>query len=335
MSALLALALALLMATSSLAATPRIHFGVQIAPEDATYEELVTTWRLIEELGYDSAWLNDHFVPILGDRSKSHFESWTLLPVLAAQTKRIRVGILVSGNTYRHPAVLAKIATTVDHISGGRLNFGIGAGWEEFEHRAYGIPFYTAKERADRLAEALELITRLWSEEQASFQGKFYQLADAPFAPKPLQKPRPPIVIGGQGKKWLMPIVARYADHWNVPVGITPDGMRERLQFLTEECKRLGRDPCVREVSVFLPLINITSIPLAGPATRLGARVLAGKRAAVSVLAGSAEEIREKIRSYVDAGATTVIITTRPSRNHDLMRRFASEIVPAFRPPAQ
>ncbi len=330
---LLALA-SLWLAGASLAAdAPQkpIRFGVQMAPEDVTYEQVLETARLVDQLGYDSFWLNDHFIPILGDKDRPHLESWIVLAALAPQVERIRLGILVTGNTYRHPAVLAKMATTVDQISRGRLDFGIGAGWEEFEHRAYGIPFYTAKERSKRLAEALEVITRLWRDDHPSYDGAYYDLSKAPFAPKPAQRPHPPIVVGGQGKQWIMPIVARYADEWNVPVGIPPEGMRERLAFLREECQRIGRSPCVSGVSVFLPLANISDVPLAGAATRLGARVLYDERAATSVLAGSAEEITQKIRTFTDAGATHVIITTRPAINHDLMRRFATEIVPAFR----
>lgn len=308
-----------------------IEFGVQIAPEKVSYDEVVVTWRLIEELGYDNVWLNDHFMPIMGDRSAPHFETWTLLAALATQTERIRIGVLVSGNTYRHPAVLAKMATTIDHVSRGRLNLGIGAGWEEVEHRAYGIPFYTAEERAARLAEALEVITRLWNADRPTWKGKYYELVDAPFSPKPLQQPHPPIVIGGQGKRFIMPIVAQYADEWNVPPGVTPDGVRERLTIVRRKCRRLQRSPCVPNVSVFLPLVNVTNVPLAGPLTRFGARFVVGEQVASSLLAGSPREIRRRIQEYVDAGATRVIITTRSALNRRLMRRFAHEVMPAFR----
>lgn len=306
------------------------EFGVQVAPEGTTYEKLVETFQLIEELGYDNAWLNDHFIPARGDKQSPHFESWILLTALAEQTKRIRLGILVSGNTYRHPAVLAKMATTLDYISGGRLNFGIGAGWEEYEHRAYGIPFYSARERAERLDEALQVIRLLWHEEQPSFAGKYYQLHAAEFQPKPLQKPHPPIVVGGKGKKWILPLVARYADEWNAPVTLSPAQLKEGLEIIRAECARIERDPCVREVSIFLPVVTISEVPLAETVTRLGARVLAGNLAR-NVLTGSPESIKQQIRTYLDAGATRVIITTRPGINHDVLRRFAQEIVPAFR----
>jgi len=333
MIVLLVLVIVILRSLTAAAAEGPIRFGVQLAPENTTIEELVSTATVIEKAGYDSMWLNDHFIPARGNKDAPHFESWTLLAFLAARTERIRLGILVSGNTYRHPAVLAKMATTVDYVSHGRLNFGLGAGWEEYEHRAYGIPYYSDRERAERLGEALAVITKLWGELHPSFSGKYYQLVDANFEPKPLQKPRPPIVVGGKGKKWIMPLVARYADHWNVPPGVTPKGIRNRLQIIREECTRLGRSPCVTEVSVFLPLQNITNIPLAGAATRLGARLLVDKNISRSVLAGSPDEIAAMIREYVDAGATSVIITTRPSINHDLMRRFAAEVIPKFAKP--
>jgi F420-dependent oxidoreductase-like protein len=310
-----------------------IEFGVQIAPEKSSYDDLVATWQMIEGLGYDNVWLNDHFMPIMGDRGAPHLEAWTLLAALATQTERIRIGVLVSGNTYRHPAVLAKMATTIDHVSRGRLNLGIGAGWEEIEHRAYGIPFYSAEERAARLAEALEVITRLWSGDRSTWKGEYYELLDAPFSPKPLQRPHPPIVIGGQGKRLIMPIVARYADEWNVPPGVSPEGVRERLSIVRRKCRRLKRSPCIANVSVFLPLVNMTNVPLAGPLTRLGARFVVGKRVASSLLAGSPREIRRRIQEYVDAGATRIIITTRPAQSRRLMRRFAREVMPAFHGP--
>jgi F420-dependent oxidoreductase-like protein len=308
-----------------------VEFGVQVAPESTTYEELVQTFQLIEELGYDSAWLNDHFIPARGDKNAPHLESWTMLAALATQTKRVRLGILVTGNTYRHPAVLAKMATTVDYISQGRLEFGIGAGWEEYEHKAYGIPFHTAHQRAKRLDEALKVITLLWSEDKPSFAGKYYQLDAAEFQPKPLQKPHPPIVVGGQGKQWILPIVGRYADEWNAGSAVSPEAMKEGLEIIRAECSRAGRNPCVREVSIFLPLLAISDIPLAETATRLAARAIAGGAIAENALTGSAESIKQQIQAYVDAGATRVIITTRPGIKPDLMRRFAKEIMPAFR----
>jgi F420-dependent oxidoreductase-like protein len=333
MKALVTIAVALVLSSvaAARAAERQILFGIQTPQEDTTWNDLVETWQEAESLGYDNAWVYDHFIPIIGKKDGPALEGWALLAGLARETKKIRIGALVTGNTYRHPALLAKIATTVDHLSDGRLNFGIGAAWEEYEHRAYGIPFYTAEERAARLDEALKVITLLWSADHPTFEGNYYKLFQAPFEPKPVQKPHPPIVLGGKGKKWIMPIVARYADEWNVPIGVTPLGLKQRMNILREECQRIGRSRCVQEVSVFLPLVNMSSIPLAGPATRLGARLVVEKRIARSLLAGSPEDIRKRIQEFVDAGATRVIVSLRPPFDRDLMKRFATEVIPAFR----
>lgn len=318
-------------AQEAAAPKPRVRFGIQTGQEQVTWPQLMATWQEAEKLGFDSAWVFDHLMPITGDKNEPCLEAWTLLGALAAHTQTIRIGALVTGNTYRNPALLAKMATTVDHISNGRLNLGIGAGWFEPEHRAYGFPFYSAQERADRLGEALEVISKLWSAEHPSFSGKYYTLTDAPFAPKPIQKPHPPIVIGGQGKKWIMPLVARWADGWNVPIGISPAGVKERREIIRNECERIGRTACDIEVSVFLPLISITNIPLAGPLTRLGARAVVASKVAKNLLAGSPDEIAGQIQQFVDAGATHVIVYLRPPFDRELMRRFATEVMPAFR----
>lgn len=312
-------------------AAKKILFGIQTGQQDVSYDEVLSIWKEAEKLGFDSAWNFDHLMPIRGSQDGPCLEGWTMLGALAAETSRIRIGTLVTGNTYRNPALLAKMATTVDHISGGRLYLGIGAAWFEPEHVAYGFDFYTAKERAERLDEALQVITKLWTADHPSFDGRFYELRDAPFNPPPVQKPHPPIVIGGQGKQWIMPLVGRYAQGWNVPIGITPDGIRERLAIVRQECERVGRTPCDIEVSAFLVLYSISDIPLAGPATRLMARLLTDERVAQSILAGSADAIADKIRTYVDAGATHIIMNIQPPYDPELLRRFATEVMPQFR----
>ena len=169
-------------------------FGVQIGQANIEWSELLSIWQELDKSNFDSAWVMDHFVPgrTKEDADGPCLEGWTLLAALAQATERIRIGCLVTGVTYRHPVVLAKMATTVDIISNGRLEFGIGAAWHEYEHRAYGIPFYTVKERQDRLEEAIQLIKALWTGAPATFQGKHYQLENAPFLPPNVQKPHPP-----------------------------------------------------------------------------------------------------------------------------------------------
>ncbi len=315
----------------AVAAKKKILFGIQTGQQDTTYQDLVAIWKEAEALGFDSAWDFDHFIPIRGNQDGPCLEGWTLLSALATQTTKLRIGTLVTGNTYRNPALLAKMVTTVDQISNGRVYLGIGAAWFEPDHTAYGFPFYTAKERADRLGETLEVITKLWTADHPSFAGKYYTLDHAPFNPKPVQQPHPPIVIGGKGKKWIMPLVAKYADGWNVPIGVTPVGIKKRMQIVHDECQRIGRAPCDPEVSAFLILYKITDIPFAGAALGLGARVAAGKGAQTAMLAGSPQDITDKIRTYVDAGVTHIIVHIEPPYDPELLRRFAKEVMPNFR----
>jgi F420-dependent oxidoreductase-like protein len=330
-AAALVLLIALSVPAPAAESPARVRFGIQTPNQDATWDDVLATWKEAEALGFDSGWVFDHFMPIFGGQDGACLEGWTMLAALAAETSRLRVGVLVTGNTYRNPALLAKMATTVDHVSHGRLVLGIGAGWFERDHAAYGFPFGTPRERAQKLAEALEVITRLWRDDHPSYAGKYYRLEKAPFAPPNVQRPHPPIVIGGQGKQWIVPLVARYGDGWNAVTGVTPDGIRERRAIIADECKRIGRSPCPAEVSVLLQLVAITDIPLAGPAVRLGARALGLGRAAPGIIADSPGTIRDRIREYVDAGATEIIVGLRPPFDRALLRRFAQEIMPAFK----
>src|SRR5437867_5576758 len=154
----------------------KLRFGVQTAPQNTTWADLRDVWKLIDEAGYDTAWLFDHFYPILADPAGPCFEGWTALTGLAAETKNVEAGVLVTGNTYRHPAVLAKMGAALDHIIAGRLIMGIGAGWFELEHNAYGIPFYTPGERIRRLDEAVAIIKSMWTAEKTTMQGRYYQV---------------------------------------------------------------------------------------------------------------------------------------------------------------
>ena len=185
----------------------------------ASWPELLARTRETEALGFDGLFLVDHFYGLFDVMDPTH-EAYTMLAALAPFTQSLRLGVLVCGNTYRNPAFLLKQAVTVDHISGGRVDFGVGAGWTEREHEAYGWPFPSARERVDRFAEALEIWDRLQHEERTTYEGQHYQIVDAPFEPKPLQRPRMPLLIGGSGPRMLR-LAARHADIWNA-VG-TPD----------------------------------------------------------------------------------------------------------------
>jgi F420-dependent oxidoreductase-like protein len=226
----------------------------------ASWPELLARTRETEALGFDGLFLVDHFYGLFDVMDPTH-EAYTMLAALAPFTQSLRLGVLVCGNTYRNPAFLLKQAVTVDHISGGRVDFGVGAGWTEREHEAYGWPFPSARERVDRFAEALEIWERLQQEERTTYEGQHYQIVDAPFEPKPVQRPRMPLLIGGSGPRMLR-LAARHADIWNA-VG-TPDEGATLNQRLDAACAAEGRDPMslVRTVS---PRINLlTSVEAFG-----------------------------------------------------------------------
>lgn len=194
----------------------------------------------VEATQWDGLWLADHFMPNAEDTSAPWPEAWTTLAAIAAVIPRLRLGTLVTGNTYRHPAVLAKMAATVDHISGGRVVLGLGSGWQENEHEKYGIPFHTVGNRLARLEEACQVIKSLFNETSANFSGKFYQLQEAPLEPKPVQSPLP-LLIGGGGEKVTLRITAQYADEWNVWGNV--EELKHKMSILDQHCEKLGRDP--------------------------------------------------------------------------------------------
>jgi F420-dependent oxidoreductase-like protein len=228
-----------------------LRFGIKVS-QGATIDTLVQVWRIADEAGFDHCWNMDHFASLGVQDTEDIFEAWTTLAGMAALTTRVRIGCSVTGNTYRHPGVLAKMAVTVDHLSRGRLEFGIGAGWAENEHVMLGLPFGTAGDRADRLEETLKIITSLWSEPTTTFNGKHYQLEDAIAEPKPVQRPHPPIWIGGMGPKRTLPMAAEYADVWNAPGG-EPAAVAEASAVLDRHCADIGRDPAQIRRSVQIP----------------------------------------------------------------------------------
>lgn len=311
--------------------TRKIRFGVQTAPQNTTWQELRATWKLIDSLGYDTAWTFDHFFPILSDPSGPCFEGWISLAALATETSRVQAGVLVTGNTYRHPAVLAKMAATLDHVSGGRLIMGIGAAWFEMEHNAYGIPFQTTAERIHRLDEAAEIIKRLWSETQVTFEGRYYQLKDAYCEPKPLQRPRPPIMIGGSGEKLTLKVVARHADQWNT-FG-SPELFRHKIEVLKEHCLAVGRNFDDIEVSWAGAALVTDSREEKDEMLRRWAAAfgITPEQYGLGALIGPASEVRDRIAKFIDVGVTHFIPIANTPFNHESIRRFAEEVIPALR----
>ena len=219
-----------------------LRFGLKLS-QHATVEEYREFWQIADDAGFDHTWVMDHFATIGGDETGIIHEGWELLAAMAVTTSRTRIGCMVTGNTYRHPGVLAKIATTVDHLSGGRLEFGLGAAWAEVEHTMLGLRFGTVGERMDRFEEALQIVRSLWTEQRTTFEGRHYQLRDAIAEPKPVQKPYPPIWIGGSGRKRTLRLTAEYADAWNVAGAPDETTARELHEVLDKHCEDVGRDP--------------------------------------------------------------------------------------------
>jgi F420-dependent oxidoreductase-like protein len=280
----------------------------------------------IEQSGWDGLWVADHFMPNQEDNSGPTGEAWTNLSALAASVPRIRLGTMVTGNTYRHPAVLAKMAAQVDEISGGRLVLGIGSAWQQNEHEAYGIPFYTVGSRLRRLEEAVQVIHSLFENDRTDFDGKFYQITNAPLSPKPTQRPRPPILIGGGGEKVTLRLAAQYADEWNV--WGDPEFLRHKIGILEQHCADLGRDPSEIRKSANA-MVHITDDPADAERVR---------ESNPRVLAGSVAELKVLMQEYIDVGVDELVVpifTLRPGAGIEravaTADRFINEVASDFR----
>jgi F420-dependent oxidoreductase-like protein len=218
-----------------------MRFGLDVAQQRMPWDEVVSRVQFAEELGFDGAWGFDHFQPMYGDGPGETFEGMATLAALSGITSRIRLGLLVTGVTYRHPSVLAAEALTIDHASHGRLELSLGAAWFDKEHTELGIPFPPTRERFDLLEDALEIVIRLFSGEVVSYDGRVVSLRDARLGPKPVQQPHPPIWIGGNGPRRTLPLVARYADVWHA--WGTPNTLREANERVDQLAVEAGRDP--------------------------------------------------------------------------------------------
>jgi len=215
-----------------------LKLSQQIHPIDAQRE----AWRIADEAGFDHIWPFDHLIALGSDPAQPIFDGWTVLGAIAEVTKRTRIGLNVTGNLYRHPGLLAKIAVTVDHLSAGRPEMGLGAAWNEPEFKMYGLPFPSAADRIRMLDEACRMLKLLWTEPRATFSGRFYQLSEAIAEPKPVQKPHPPIWIGGSGPKRTLRVVAKHAAVWNSNARSIEE-TRALVAVLAEHCAKVGRDP--------------------------------------------------------------------------------------------
>ena len=307
-------------------ATNAMRFSVWPNPRQS-WEQVLEIARHAEATGWDGVWFADHFMPpewddVAGDT----LECWAVLAALAAAVPRVRLGSLVCGNTYRHPAVLANQAAAVDRISGGRLVLGLGAAWQENEHRAYGIDFPGTRERLERLDEACQVVKALLTEERTSFDGRHYRLENAPLEPKPVQRPLP-LLVGGGGERVLLRIAAQWADEWNV--WGDPATLRHKVDVLARHCERIGRDPGeIHHSAQALLFLSTDESYLAKVRER---------EIAMATIIGTPAEVQEIVAAYAAAGVHELIVPDftlgGPDRWRDTLDLFMNEVASPFRQP--
>jgi F420-dependent oxidoreductase-like protein len=308
-----------------------LRFGIHSGQQFTDFPAYVELWRRAEELGFDWASVFDHFLPIQADPEGPCFEGLTLLAAMAAHTSRMRVGMIVLGVTYRHPALVANMASTIDHVSDGRLEFGLGAAWYELEHEQYGIPFPPIGERMDMLDEACRVVRSLWTEERTTFDGRHYRLRDAHCEPKPLQE-HLPLWIGGSGERRTLRIAAEHADGWNTLL-LPVDEYRHKVDVLASHCAAVGRDPAQIRKQVVMPVLLAedeleAEDRLRERADRLGVDV---EQLRQRLLVLSPEQCVERLIPYAELGVRDFLLMSRPPGDPPTMELLANEVAPALR----
>ena len=309
------------------------------------FEAMVRVGKETERLGFDSIWLYDHFHTVPTGELLTNFECWIATAALARETSRVRIGQMVTCNSYRNPALLAKMASTVDVLSHGRLDFGIGAGWYDEEYEAYGYPFPHGPERLRMLGEALQIFHAMWKEPYATFEGKYYQIREAINEPKGVQQPHIPIWIGGAGEKVTLKLVAKYGDACNIG-GINPDVYRHKFDVLRKHCDDVGRDysTIIKSAEVFTHLVLPGQTPEQATAkARRDSSKLVGHdmgleefrqgniRGYPQGFIGTPEEAIEAFSRIVEAGVEYIILYLSNVVHLDTLHAFAEEILPAIR----
>jgi F420-dependent oxidoreductase-like protein len=300
--------------------------------EDVTWPEWLALAETCERLGFEGLFRSDHYRSVDDRPDRGAMDAWGTICALAAVTSRIRLGTLVSPTTFRHPSVLAKLVVTADHISGGRVELGIGAGWLQREHEAYGFPFPSMRERMDGLEEQLEIITRSWGEGAFTFEGEHFTLRDHDAQPKPVQQPHPPILMGGAGGPRALRLAARYADEYNFVVG--PENARDCRSRMEAACEAAGRDPETMTVSIMASLLlGADEADLQARAARLAERL--GREVDLpelrrTQLVGTPEEVGEKLRGYEEAGVGRMMMLLQLHQDLEQLELFAGVLAPAF-----
>ena len=282
-----------------------------------------------ERLGFDSFCLADHFFSALGPPQEPFMELWTTISALAATTSRIRLGALVSSNLFRNPALLAKMGATVDVISDGRLLMGIGSGNLEQEYKMYGLTFGTPGERIRRLEEGLQIVTRLWSEDRVDFQGKYYSLDGAICSPGPIQDPRPPIMVGGDGLKTTLRLVAQYGDMCNIHG--SPAVIREKLDALEYHCEAVGRDPGeILKTRHSFAIIGETEGDVESKIEKYLTETSLDRSSLNSFDIGTPEQLTELYQKHFDAGLEYLFLNFRRDGGVEPVQLFAQQVMPNF-----
>ena len=306
-----------------------VRFGIHSGPQNTTIDDYRGLWLRAEELGYD--WVSDfdHFYPIHSDPAGPQFEGLTLLSAMAERTSRVRCGMLVLGVTYRHPAVVANMAATIDHVSGGRLELGMGAAWFEQEHDDYGIPFPRIGVRMDMLDEACRIMRSLWTQETTTFEGKHFQLKDARLEPKPVQD-HLPLVIGGSGERRTLRIVAEHGDIWNTFYGDL-EHYRHLLDVLDGHCSDVGRDSAdVRKSLTFRALLDADEHTARERAAELYGDPLP-ERLSKMMVVGTPSQCVEQLRPYAELGVGDFLLGQLAPVDDRTMELVAHEVAPALK----
>lgn len=305
-------------------------FGIYLPQVGFTFPEILERARLCEELGFDALWLMDHLYPP-GMPDVPSFEAWTAATALLARTTRLRVGHLVLSATFRHPALLAKMATSLDVISEGRLELGVGSGSYEPEHTSAGLRWGTARERARLLEETLEILTRAFAAPRSSFTGTRFVVRDLPNVPPPVQQPRPPLHVGGAGERLTLPLVARFADVWNCPTYAlaAADGKRAAL---ARACAAIGRDPATIRCSLEAVLVLVAERGDVEAARALALRRFAGSGWGVEAggFVGTPDDVIARIRDAMGRGFSSFVFFTHDRAQPETLRLFAERVRPAF-----
>ena len=308
-----------------------IRFGLASGQQLYDWKQLAHLWEVADQLGYDSLWTSDHLYAILVNPSEPTFEGWTTLAALSQRTRRARIGAMVNCNGFRNPCLTAKMAATLDHASGGRFVLGLGAGWFELEHRSFGFDFKPVSQRLSALDEACRIIKAMLGEGTATFHGKYYDVTDAMCHPKPIQVPRPPLMIAGKGEKVLLKIVAEHADMWNTQG--SPVHMSHFIEVMRRHGDQLGRNIDEIEKTVAIPLCYR---PHQQREQRDFAMAAMGGRttpelARNQMLIGGPQECLDTIERYRKVGVTHFTLVSTGTFELDEVRRFADEVIGAVR----